>query len=581
MTKPVYLWAAIATAVPLGLSVYAGFRRDARAATETDYLISGQTVSADDYANTSVGYALQMAAVFLFADWGAHYGLGALWAPAFWCLGFGLLYWLLPKFLPYREKDTPMTLHEYLARSVGGSRRVQIVASLATVLGLAGTLMNEVDYTLAVYQPVVGSGRWALALSAVFLLVGMSYVLAHGFKAEVVAERVQMRIAYIGVVSALVLSLAFVWHRATPETYRHVELGLLVTLGLMAAAKVNVRGRPRTLKALFPDTQILIPVAGAAVVVWQRQYLQLLPRGSVASVLETPIAGQLSAQGWLGVFSLLVANALWMPVDLATWQRVEAVDGSDGRALERLRAGTLRVLIESPASWGLGVVLGWMLNAGGFVPASGDTSQALAAYATALADGSRTADVPWGGLLVYVPLVAGCVAVMLSTISGLLTAIGYTAYRDLLPSRERTIGRARIWTVGILLVSWVGFEGLRRVAGANLATLLYGAYAMQLALFVTVIITLRRARGSEPGAFASVCFGIAASLVCTGFAAYTQAEALYVLPPVLAVAFAAVAYVFGHALERSSDAEPGPPGHARALPGTEHGAPQPAPGAGA
>jgi Na+/proline symporter len=559
MSATLLWWVGIATAIPVTLSLFTGFRRESRASSEAEYLIAGQHVSANDYANTSVGYALQMAAVFLFADWGAHYGIGALWVALFWCLGFALLYWLLPKFMPFRDKTEPMTLHEYLAKSVGGSRRVQIVASLATILGLSGTLMNEVFYTLTVYEPVTGEGPLVRALAIVFLAVGMSYVVVNGFKAEVRAERVQMVIAYVGFIGVLVLSLPFVWSYATPTSYARVELGLIATLALLVVAKVNFTSRFRSWRETFPDSQVVIPIIAILIILLQRQWTQMIPHGHVQSVLEKPFDVQITAMGWLGVISLFVANALWMPVDLATWQRVESVDGRDGKGLQRLRKGTLRVLIESPASWSLGVVLGWILSAGGFVPISGDTSAALGSFANALATGSRTAQVPWANLFLYVPFLAACVAIMLSTISGLLTAVGYTAYRDLLGPRTRTLNRARIWTLGILAVTYVAYTAALNVPGATLATLLYGAYAMQLALIVSVLVVLAGGRGSARAAFASIAFGMVASIVCTALAIWTGAEALYVLPPVAAVLVAIAFYCVVYPFERGTRKTSVPP----------------------
>jgi hypothetical protein len=70
----------IATLVFTALSICAylaiGFSRASKARDESQYFIANQGVSTQDYANVSVGYALQMAAMFLFASWGFVYGVG-------------------------------------------------------------------------------------------------------------------------------------------------------------------------------------------------------------------------------------------------------------------------------------------------------------------------------------------------------------------------------------------------------------------------------------------------------------------------------------------------------------------------
>jgi len=81
--------------------------------------------------------------------------------------------------------------------------------------------------------------------------------------------------------------------------------------------------------------------------------------------LTSPLSSQLRAQSELGLFSLMLANALWMVVDISSWQRIASVGREgDGFPLRSLQRGTLRVACESPATWLLGVVLGWSISFG-------------------------------------------------------------------------------------------------------------------------------------------------------------------------------------------------------------------------
>src|SRR5258708_38816269 len=109
----------LATVLPLAIYVWAGLSARSRSRNQADYFVASSAVSDDDYANTSVGYALQMAAVFLFASWGVMYGVGALWAAVFWGLGYGLLIWFLPYFSEYRKQHGDLTLHGFVRARFG------------------------------------------------------------------------------------------------------------------------------------------------------------------------------------------------------------------------------------------------------------------------------------------------------------------------------------------------------------------------------------------------------------------------------------------------------------------------------
>jgi Na+/proline symporter len=230
-----------ATALPLLVYVLVGLARTARAKTIDDYFIYSQRVSVQDYANTSVGYALQMAAMFLFAYWGILYGLVALWTPICWALGFFLLWWLLPKFMPYHERHGTITLHQYLADTFRGGRTLQTTAAAATIIGLWGTMMAEIDYVLLVYSPVIKDRRLLYLLGAVFLAFGVIYIIQNGYKAEIHTERLQVPIAYMGLISVLILALPNVWRHGGPRPYRIILSLLVFTFAVMLVGK-SVQG---------------------------------------------------------------------------------------------------------------------------------------------------------------------------------------------------------------------------------------------------------------------------------------------------------------------------------------------------
>ena len=530
--------AIIATSIPIAIYLVVGFLPSSRSRSIKDYFIYNQTVSASDYANTSVSYALQMAAVFLFSYWACLYGLGALWVAVFWGLGFWLLLVLLPKFIDYHTKGT--TMHEYLASSFRGGRRLQFLAAIATIVGLWGTMMAEVDYTIQIYSPILKTEKNEFLLGACFLVFGLLYIIINGYKAEVNTARLQVPVEYIGLIAVILFLLPQAWLYSGAYSF-WVIFGLLMAVFVaLIIGKLQVGW-----KTARNDPQLLIPLLSAFALIVVAYYSTGLPAGVHTSILNVPMTRQLYAQGWLGLFSLLIANALWMPVDLSTWQRISSVSGQGSTLLSNLKAGTRRVLFESPATWMLGVALGLVISAGGFL-GSLDPSQGLSQLSTAMANRSVTiAGSSLVAAVLYPVFIVACLSVMMSTVHSLISAIAFTAHNDLFSTAtsRASLTAARWWTIGLVMAGMVFYPYLRLRLGANLPTVLYGAYSAQLSLFVIAMLGLLRRRLSKTAAFASVLFGFLGTAVSVWLALRVTDPSVSVLPPIFAVAAAFIGYV--------------------------------------
>lgn len=547
MTMPYVIIGA--TALPLLLYMAVGFWPGSRSRNVEDYFIYGQTVSTSDYANTSVSYAMQMAAVFLFSYWAGLYGLGALWTPLFWGLGFWLLLVLLPKFLPFHTRGS--TMHKYLADSFGGPRNLQrtlqLLAAGATVVGLWGTMMAEVDYTIQIYSPIFTTTKSQYVLGSFFLIFGLIYIVFNGYKAEVNTARFQVPIEYLGFIFVLLLVLPTVWIHSGHSAFWVIWWLLFVIFVILLLGKLMIGWR-RAIR----DPQTLIPLVGFAALAIVVPYVHRLVAGHQASVLNLPPKQQLYAQGPLGLFSLLLANALWMPVDLSTWQRISSVKGTADELLHSLRKGTRRVLFESPATWMLGVALGLTISTGGFL-GNANPSQGLLLFSSALASRSMTSYLP--GLLAslaYPVFIVACLSVMLSTVHSIISAISFTAYNDLLPPNRPSLTAARVCTIILVLLGMAVYPYLRITLGASLPTILYGAYSAQLSLFVIAMLALLKKRLNSIAAIASILFGF----VATGLSVYlalkvTDPDAA-VLPPIFALLAAIIGYVIFFRVRRST-----------------------------
>ncbi len=540
----------IASLFPLLIYMIVGMSKNSKVNNIDEYFIYGQQVSLQDYATTSVGYALQMAAIFLFAYWGILYGLGAIWVPIFWFLGFFLLYKLLPKFMPFHEKKHAFTLHQYLTERFSSGPWFQRVAACATILGLWGTMMAEIDYVIQTYVPVVNDGVIRYMIMAGFLIFGVLYIIINGYKAEVNTERIQVPIAYAGLIFVLLLTLPKVFQHSGHKPYIIILSMLVFTFLLIIIAKM-VQGW--NWQNPFQDKQILIPIAGilGAIVIhlWVKSDSINFSLGSSQTVLDNPIWTQMHAQGYFGLFSLFIANVFWMPVDISTWQRVASVrgDNSDG-VLRALRRGTLRVMIESPASWLLGVCLGLIINASGLLSPGKDPSEGLSAFSLALFNGAAVPYLGSVGPWLYLIFIISCISIMLSTVNSIISAIAFTLYRDmLLYTEENSLLKARLWTVIIIIAGLIVFPILRHGLGSDLPTFLYASYSAQLSLLIIVMLALSGKKLSGRPALWSLASGLGATFISFILASrIPDKPEVAVLPPIFAVLGSLIGYILAY-----------------------------------
>jgi hypothetical protein len=350
-------------------------------------------------------------------------------------------------------------------------------------------MMTEVDYTVQLFQPVTPTWQEQFGLLSFFLLFGVTCIIVNGFKAEVLVERVQLPVSYCGVIAVLCLLLPSAWSRSDPQMGLSIFALLLLTLIVMALGKVQ------TVKhsSIRSDKQLLIPVLATGLILIVCVYLHndaAAFRGTTNA--PVPPLQQFKAQGWLGIISLFLANALWMIVDISTWQRIASVKQEGGEfPLAALRSGTLRVLFESPASWLLGIVLGWSIRALGVLPPGADPSEGLSRFASALAGGTFQLAPPLTVLTpaLYPVLIYATVSIMLSTVNALASTISFTAYSDLPPYRDfesvgatdrASLRHARIWTAAFVVIGLILYPLIRHVAGTSPSKINLGSELLPL-----------------------------------------------------------------------------------------------------
>lgn len=544
MTTPLYILTLAATLLPILFYLYVSLRPDSRPRDLDDYFIYGRRVSATDFANTSVGYSLQMAALFLFADWGIRYGFGAFWVPLFWGAGFLFLYVLVPRFDRFVSGN--WTLHGYL-NDVFRSRALQVIAAIATIIGLWGTMMVEIDYATTIYQPFFATETALYPVGLFFLAFGFLYIAYGGYKAEVNTERVQVPLAYSALL-AVILALVFnVYLRGHGDVFWVLNLLLFALFMFMILAKVGIiPGKP------FADRQLLIPVVGlllqSFIIVATRFVTpSTVPANPGQPSIFADLPTQFYAQGVLSLISLFLANALWQFVDISSWQRVSSValaPPADLKRYEPLRRGLWRVMIESPVSWCFGVVFGMALRYSGFLQPNDDPALGVGRFVEALTTGHGAliflGSYAW---LLYPVFVAAVLAIMLSTVNALLSAITFTAFHDLPPFGARaSISKARLYAFAVASIGAALYYSLRYVFGVGIQTALYTFYSSQLALFPAVAVALYRRRINAIAATASLIAGIGATFVAALVLPKVNPD-LFLLPPLAAIVTGAFVYL--------------------------------------
>jgi len=553
MTAPMLLVVLLAIIGPLILYVREGWRdrtavsdetRDqASASPETDeveFFAAGRRLTVRQYATTTVAYGLQMAAIVLFAQWGYYYGYSTFVVPFAWCVGFFLL-GLSAKRLD-RFLQSSRTLHGFLGERHGGSNSLVRLAAIATLLGLGGALFAELGYATTLVKHILDRDEsFRYLLMAFFLATVLLYVLPGGFRAVVDTDSRQLPFAYVGLavfLSAVIYATERVGASSTPTTVigllAFAAIALLSLIGVFTAASPARSGRMPSL--LVPLT--CLTILGIAYFLGTREQ-----SGPSTAVHRSPWRPQ--PMGLLTASSLVVANAMWQFVDLSTFQRLTALhlprNAQDRTRL--LRKAVFWTALESPLSWCIGIAIGIGLGQLGMFGGPDGAWVAYDRFLSSLAEGNGVGALfPEAVRAAVIGLsLAGLIAIMLSSVDSLGSAMAFTTSADLVHPASRsaanTTARARLITVVVLLAVW----GLLAVWEAHLSSdftlsaWLYTAYAMQLALVGVCICALLDVRLGPKLAFLSVAAGVIASVACGTLLVVTADPNVFVIPPLVAV----------------------------------------------
>lgn len=562
--------AAILVLSPVLIYLVAALIERRRVVASSEFFLAANQVSSFEFANSSIGYGFQIASVSIFFAWGYLYGFGALVNPVFWGVGIAFFALLLPRMTSYLGSGK--TLHGYLGERYG-SRALEVVASVVTLIAFLGTFIAELAWGSAVFKmfstnPVIVG----------FILTGMATVIAiylvrAGQLNAMRTDQVQLIFTYFGF---LALGVALIWLAGNGDGNAKamsflLSLALvfcLLVMTLMIWRQIKVEQR-LVQQERFNFTRLVRPVLLAllaiAVFALAANLFRSLPNAeNVKAVLTAPDFLDLS-QGTLNLTSLALLPLFWQFVDVTMWQRLAAVQllpESDSPQRERLRpirVGLQRFAFESPVTWLFAIIIGIALR---YAPIGINEETIWDGIGNIPIALRGSTDLLGQFLGVGLALVFGAaiVAAMLSTADSMLMGALAVFSLDLAPKAKgadepratpgTSASAIRVGRIAIVLfvAAGLGIIWFQLLTGTQVLPILLGAYAAQLSLAACVLATLWL--GERPvhcgWAIASVVAGVAATGYATVVGLNNMDWALY--PPLFALAASMPIFAVGKLL---------------------------------
>lgn len=495
----------IAATVPLVVTIISALLPSARTRTLDGYFLYDHNLDLDSFLKSSVGYSLQAASIYLLFLWGITYGIYAIIAPIAWglgyyCIGRSLNQGKLDHFLEAQQSEETIHGHiwTHLKDNQGWLSKIAVLLiTAATVIGLGGTLLVEVDYgskfflTAANLTDVVPS--WLIS----FLIVAFTalYVLWGGYKAVVVTDRIQTPMAY-GSFGLFTIGLCY---------FLGNTFGLLLSVFLCLVFASFLRSRLWILPtdsthnktvAWLTFLPLIIAAGFVALKLWVMGVTNTTIQTNFSDVF-IPKDKAFLGFGIFGIFSVIAGNIIWQFIDLSSLQRLKSLKVTPSNKTDIARG----------------------MNATGWEVAGGWIVILCAAYALrALGVTDVMQVIPFlakqtGSMSLLVPVfIFSVVIFVLSTISGFISAITFVAYYDLLKLAglrkdeeddhqvltQHPLQSARLTSIFIMLLLYglyqILIHILSKIGGSSSTDLIsqavYAIYAFQLAIAPTVFYVL-------------------------------------------------------------------------------------------
>ena len=422
-----------------------------------DYFVSSQYTRPEVVRNSSIAYALRMAAFGPLFAWGAS---GDLWpaivGSTFFGLGVYLIYILRRPLLEFLDsalsRDRSITVHAFIAQQHGNDPRVRLLAASLTVLALLGLIVGEALGVAAFLKPML-PGSAAPVYLVVFgvLLLMVLHAILSGHSGVMHSAQLQLGMLYLGLFGSTALLLYLHVSALTPMpphgTFAIVFVAVCCAILLYYRRSKYVDTDPirratsdtdpgrgssgarllsRFEKILNPCLSILIvlTILLALMELYAAGFSTMVRDSAAALRTGTRLPG-------IGLIALGLFPLFYPLVDVTNWQRLAAArkDMSSSGVEPAREAVVLRGVfgmyaVESSLVWLFMCMLGAIAVIAIETPGGAYVLQAVVARLVS-ADNEVT--------VVALPLLLICVfAVALSTMSALFSASLCTIRYDLL-----------------------------------------------------------------------------------------------------------------------------------------------------
>jgi hypothetical protein len=572
----------LAASLPFVVSILFSLSPNLSSDSAKGYFLSNRQLSVSGYIATTIGYSLQVSSIYLFFYWGILYGIYPIIMCITWAAGYALMGELvragkLDGFLGLKQGDQPLhealndretttrTIHGYIGGRISqqttsgdrsATKRIAVrcavlMVSLASVIGIAGTMMTEIDYSSVFFLQAIGmeisdsAVRYFTQIS--ILLFTALYVLWGGFKAAVWTDRLQVPVAYVGL-GAFTVGLSFYAQTRKDGVVVLYLLGFLLALYCIL---LEIRRRAlakggdpwsRTIAVLTFGSLFLVTLIAFFSQPWA------LNRESISAFLALLHPNFPAQFVFVGGLSLLVTNLVWQLIDISGLQRLQAIDKDEIQQSRSEIADVIRNTgIEAGLGWVLIIMCALVLKLIGV----GDPNDLIKTLFGV------------GGWYVYlIPIfIITVVVFMLSTISGFISSVAYIGHFDIAPALglyDPVIDRngrdeirlTRLVTLVCVGLIYLGYTVLRATSHGGISTLLYAIWAFQLAITPTVIVAiLTKELLFSWGVIFSTLSGLVTSWYIathprpTLFGFSIEADTWAMLPPLLVVAVSTIVFL--------------------------------------
>jgi hypothetical protein len=493
-----------------------------------DYFVSSGHTPPGVIQNSSIAYALRIAAFGPLFAWGASGDfLPAIISAVFLGLGLYLIYLLRRPMLAFLGDalghDRSITINAFIAQRHGGDPSVRLLAACLTVFALTGLIVCESIGVATILNPVLSDSAWLTYLSLCGVLIAMVLcTIPAGNSGVMYSAQLQLGLLYLGLFGSTAF-LLYLQISALKSMPPHATLGILFAAAFCALIPVyrharyvdsNVivgttdgAGNPPGAGALRTFQRILsVVVTFFAVLVFVIALMEGSAEGYSAMLSDSAAALLAGTRvPSIGLMALILFPLFYQVVDMANWQRIAAFEKDRDVSCDEpsqwssaFRKFFRMYAAESPLGWLFMCAFGAIVVASTATPDGTDVMQGF--IRQLISQQNTIAEI---GLSLFL---IGVLAMAVSTMSSLFSA-SLCAFRfDILPvlwpepatseapafeeakARRRTTAAGGVLCVAIIVASYLIGEGLQITFTSSRFLALVFAFGCAQLAFVPLVL---------------------------------------------------------------------------------------------